>query len=247
MYFEERSYESKNLGQTMHYNVYGHAGKAVLVFPSSGGSHSEFGDFGMIEACRSWIERGLLRFYTPDSYDAQSWEASYKAPFEQALAHDAYDRFIIEELVPVIQVENKSQDKLLATGCSMGAYHAMNFGLRHPDVFATVISLSGFYDLSFLLGTINDEHVYLNSPTSYLANLADPWFLEQYRQNTFIVCTGQGPYEEPYETKKLEEVFQAKGVPGWFDYWGYDVAHDWNWWQKQLPYYLTELEAAGKV
>ena len=24
-------------------------------------------------------------------------------------------------------------------------------------------------------------------------------------------------------------------------YWGFDVAHDWDWWQKQLPYFLNHL------
>ena len=30
----------------MPYNIYGHQGKPILVFPSSGGSYHEYGDFG---------------------------------------------------------------------------------------------------------------------------------------------------------------------------------------------------------
>ncbi|HGK3117828.1 TPA: alpha/beta hydrolase-fold protein [Streptococcus pneumoniae] len=31
---------------------------------------------------------------------------------------------------------------MMTTGCSMGAYHALNFFLQHPDVFTKVIALN---------------------------------------------------------------------------------------------------------
>ncbi|KRL83605.1 esterase family protein [Ligilactobacillus apodemi] len=248
MFFENRYLHSQNLGRDMGFNVYGHAGKPILVFPSSGGSHAEYGDFGMIAACEPWITSGKVRFYTPDSYDNESWEASWKSPHDRALAHEAYARFIIDEFVPLIRAENDWQGGLLATGCSMGAYHAVNFGLKYPTVFDTVISLSGLYDIRFLCGDYgNDELVYLNSPVDYLGNLADTWFLEQYAKNTYIICTGLGPWEEVEETKKLERAFQHKHIPGWFDYWGEDVSHDWIWWRKQMPYYLGKLVELGQL
>lgn len=130
----------------------------------------------------------------------------------------------------------------------MGAYHAMNFGLKFPEIFDTVISLSGLYDLRFVVGDYgDDELVYYNSPTDYLWNLADPWFFEKYRQNTYIICTGLGPWEEVDETRKLEAVFNAKQIPAWFDYWGADVSHDWVWWKKQMPYYLSKLSETGQI
>ena len=41
---------------------------------------------------------------------------------------------------------------MMTTGCSMGAYHALNFFLQHPDVFNKVIALSGVYDARFFVG-----------------------------------------------------------------------------------------------
>ena len=38
---------SPSLGKDMELNVYGHAGKPVIVFPSSGGSYYEYEDFGI--------------------------------------------------------------------------------------------------------------------------------------------------------------------------------------------------------
>ena len=38
-----------------------------------------------------------------------------------------------------------------------------------------------------------------------------------------------------------DEVLTRKGVSHWADYWGYDVNHDWPWWQKQLPYFISNI------
>ena len=112
MKFESRSHWSSELGREMFFNVYGHAGKPVIVFPSSGGSRHEFGNFGMIDACRSFIERGIIQIYTPDSVDNESWLAKHKSAHDMALAHNAYDRYIMNELVPLIRYESQWQGRL---------------------------------------------------------------------------------------------------------------------------------------
>jgi esterase/lipase superfamily enzyme len=47
----------------------------------------------------------------------------------------------------------------------------------------------------------------------------------------------------------MGDIFHAKGIHGWTDFWGYDVNHDWCWWQKQilyfLPYMLGETRIGG--
>lgn len=250
MHFEARSHYSGNLGREMSFNKYGHAGKPIVVFPSSGGSHNEYGDFEMIRACRWYIEQGLVQFYTISSIDSESWLAEGKSPHDMAKAHEAYDRYVIHELVPLVRHESEWGMGIGVTGCSMGAYHAMNFGLRHPDVFDLVISLSGVYDARFFTGDYgNDMLVYQNSPIDYLWNMEDHWFLKRYRQNDFIACVGQGDWEAPHiaDTKRLQEAFAAKAIPGWFDYWGHDVPHDWPAWRDQMPYFLGVLNQQGII
>lgn len=248
MHFEQRSHWSSELGKEMAFNVYGHAGKPVIVFPSSGGSQNEYADFGMIEACSDFINRGLVTFYTPDSYDSESWLNFNKSGHDMALAHNAYDRYIINELVPLIRHESGWSGGMVATGCSMGGYHTINFAFRHPDLFDVAVALSGVYDVRFFTGEYHgDEVIYHNSPLDYLWNQEDCWFIDHYRKNRFIVAVGQGAWEEPHvsDTRALERAFQAKSLTGWFDYWGEDVAHDWPWWRIQMPYFLTNLEADG--
>lgn len=250
MRFERRSHYSGSLGREMYFNVYGHGGKPVIVFPSSGGSQNEFADFGMIEACRSFIDRGLIKFYTPDSVDNESWLAMNKSAADMGHAHNAYDNYIVHELVPLIRYESDWKGPMIATGCSMGGFHTVNFALRHPDLFDCSIALSGVYDARFFTGDyFGTQSVYFNSPVDYLWAQNDEWFINQYRQNDFIISVGQGAWEEPHvrDTLRLEEAFNAKGIPAWFDYWGHDVAHDWEWWRIQLPYFLYQLEMQGKL
>lgn len=104
----------------------------------------------------------------------------------------------MNELVPLIRYESNWQGGMLATGCSMGAFHAVNFALCHPDLFDVAVTLSGVYDDRFFTGDYNgDLAVYYNSPIDYLWNQEDDWFLDHYRHNRFIVAVGQGAREEP--------------------------------------------------
>ncbi len=64
--------------------------------------------------------------------------------------------------------------------------------------------------------------------------------LDRLRTLRLIFCCGRGAWEEPMltETRALERVLSAKNIPAWVDFWGGDVAHDWPWWHKQLPYFF---------
>ncbi|MCL2326398.1 MAG: alpha/beta hydrolase-fold protein [Proteobacteria bacterium] len=233
---------SPSLGKDMSVNVYGHQGKPVIVFPSSGGSFHEFADFGMVEAVRPFIDEGRIILFTPDSVDNESWLNKHISPADRAHRHNAYDAYIIQELVP-LAASIAGRGDMLATGCSLGAYHAMNFFLRHPDVFNAVVALSGCYQLSYFVGDYCDENVYLNSPLYYLQNCNDPWYLDRYRHSAIVACTGQGAWEEEmiHDTRWLGHIFAEKGIPAWCDFWGYDVNHDWPWWRIQLPYFLGRI------
>ena len=61
MNIEHLSHWSGQLNREMYLNRYGHAGIPVVVFASSGGSHNEYYDFGMIDACAQFIEEGRVQ------------------------------------------------------------------------------------------------------------------------------------------------------------------------------------------
>ena len=129
-------------------------------------------------------------------------------------------------------------------GCSMGGVHAGNFFFRRPDLFDTVLSMSGLFNGQYFFHDYMDDLVYANSPAHFLPNMPPdhPW-MELYRRSTIILCVGQGAWEEDllYGTRELDAILTAKNIPHWADYWGCDVAHDWCWWQKQFPYFLGHI------
>ncbi|AHM58114.1 esterase (plasmid) [Peptoclostridium acidaminophilum DSM 3953] len=250
MHVEYHEFYSFKLNRMMEFKSYGHAGKPMIVFPSSGGRFFEYEDFDMIEACAPFIDKGLIRVYTPDSIDNETWFNDAAWAGDRARRHNAYDSYIIEELVPFIREHAAYSGPMIATGCSMGAYHSANFYFRHPDVFDTVIALSGIYDARYFVGeSLGDTDVYLNSPVDYLFNMTDHRYLEAYGRGNIIICTGQGDWEEDSvrDTRALEAVLSAKGIPAWIDYWGHDVNHDWPWWRVQMPYFLGKLHEQRKL
>ena len=243
MKIEYSKWFSPCLNQDMELKVYGHSGKPVIVFPCQGGRFYEFEDFGMIDASRGFIDSGIIQFYTVDSIDNQSWANWNAHPADRARRHNDFDAYVIHEVVPFIHSNNSHPGKLIATGCSMGAYHCANFFFRHPDIFDTTISLSGLLQLKMFIGDYSDENVYFNTPLSYLPNLDDQWYIDQYRESSIIVCVGQGAWEEPMlaDAYALRRILEQKNIPHWIDIWGYDVNHDWPWWRQMLPYFLSRL------
>ncbi len=245
MNIEYYKWYSPHLGQDMELKVYGWYGKPMLVFPAQGGRFFEFEDFKMIDAISEFIEAGKIKVFTVDSIDNQSWANWDIHPADRAWRHEDYDRYITQEVVPFIKNScQQSEHKCIVTGVSMGAYHAGNFFFRHPDIFDTVIAISGLFQLQLFIGDYVDENVYLNSPLHYLPNLDDPWFLEQYRNSRIIVCVGQGAWEDAMlaDANSLRNILDSKSIPHWIDYWGNDVNHDWPWWRKMLPYFLSKLD-----
>ena len=239
MHVEYHKWWSQNLSREMELKVYGHRGKPVVVFPSSGGRFYEYEDFGMVEACRPFIDDGRVVLYTLDSIDRESWLNEGTHPADRARRHGDYDRYVTDEVAPFILWRGHGEG-FLATGCSMGAYHAANGLFRHPDLFDGLIALSGVYRMTMFIGDYCDDNVYFNTPLYYLPNLSDPWYLDRYRRSRIILCAGRGAWEEDSlaDTAALDRILRAKGVPAWVDLWGHDVSHDWPWWRRQIPYFL---------
>ena len=131
---------------------------------------------------------------------------------------------------------------ILIFGCSLGATHAANLYFRFPQIFTKLLALSGLYSADYGFGSYMDELVYQNSPVNYLRNMpSDHPYIDLYNQNQAIICVGQGPWEMPDLTRDLHHILIDKGINAWVDYWGYDCAHDWDWWFKQVVYFLPFL------
>ncbi|MBR3401912.1 MAG: esterase family protein [Parasporobacterium sp.] len=232
---------SNCLGRDMEFNVYGWSGKPVLVFPCQGGRFYDWEGFGMLETLDDFLSTGQIQLFCVDTIDNETLANPSGNPYDRIRLHEAWYNYVMEEVLPHAREINGTGRKFLTTGFSMGAYHAANFFFRRPDVFDSVIALSGLYDTSSMYGGYMDEVVYRNDPCASLSNLpSDHPYMELFREGKIIVCVGQGAWEEPLieGTRRLEDVLRSKGIDAWIDYWGYDVNHDWPWWKKQIRYFL---------
>jgi esterase/lipase superfamily enzyme len=195
----------------------------------------------MIETVRPWIEQGRLRIVCADSIDEETWSKSDGDPRARIELQERWFHYIIDELLPQ---HLGPDEKAMATGCSMGGVHAGNCFFRRPDRFDTLISLSGLFNANYFFHGYMDDLVYANSPIHFLPNMPEdhPW-MKLYRQSDIIFCVGQGAWEDEMlrDAHELDGILNAKEVPHWADFWGYDVNHDWDWWRKQLPYFMGHL------
>ncbi|MFB0919114.1 MAG: esterase, partial [Clostridiaceae bacterium] len=82
---------SESLGREIEYKIYGHGGKPIIVFPSSGGRFYEYEDFGMVGSISDFIEEGKIILITPDSIDSETWLNYGGYPADRARRHNAYD------------------------------------------------------------------------------------------------------------------------------------------------------------
>lgn len=241
MTHEEHQWYSPQLGQDMTLRVYGHSGKPIIVFPCQGGRYFEYQDFGMTEVLRPWLDTGKIQLFAVDSVDNQSWCNQSIHPYDRAQRHEAYDRYIMQEVIPFIK--GYSTEKICTTGCSMGGYHTANFFFKHPDVFDSMISISGIFRLNMFIGDYSDETVYFNTPLAYLSNMNDEKYLNQYRDSKIFICVGQGAWEDEMleDTYSMMNILHDKSIPAVIDIWGHDVNHDWEWWRKMVPHMMGQL------
>ncbi len=243
MHTEYRKEYSRYLDRDMEYKIYGHGGKPCLVFPPQNGKFFDYEDFKMIDTLSDFIERGELQLFCVDSIDNESWSDQNGNPRYRAEMQEKWFKYISEEFVPNIWNLTGRND-IIVTGCSMGGAHSGILFFRRPDLFETLISLSGAFDASMFFGDYMDDLVYNNSPVHFLRNMpSDHYYLDIYRKKNIIICIGQGAWEEELipSNKAMGEILKEKQVPAWIDFWGHDVAHDWNWWQIQIKYFMEKV------
>ena len=244
MHTEHHKEYSRHLGKDMEFKVYGHGGKPVLSFPCQNGRFYDWEGFGMLDTLADYLEGGKIQLFTVDTIDGETVSARGQDPYGRVRRHEDWFGYVTEELVPRIREINGTGQDLLATGFSMGAYHAGNVFFRRPDIFDSVIALSGIYDTQDMYGGYMDEVVYANDPCASLSNMPqDHPYIQMFNQRKIIICVGQGAWEEQLlaGTRRLDEVLRRKGIRAWVDYWGLDVNHDWPWWKKQIRYFLPNV------
>ena len=234
---------SHSLGRDMEWKEYGDGQHTILAIPSQDGRFYDWEAYQMIATLSPWIESGRVRVVCCDAIDWETWSnlgGDCRWRIEQ---HERWFHYIVDELVP--RCRRWEGETMLVTGCSLGAFHAANFFFRRPDLFDTLIAMSGLYYAADSFGAYRDDLVYANSPQDFLQQMpADHPWMQQYRQRRIIFCIGQGRWENEtlVSTREMDRILADKGVPAWFDYWGYDVDRDWPSWRNQLAHFMNTIK-----
>ena len=239
---------SPALNRDMECKVYGHAGKPVLFIPCQDGRFFDFEGYKMAEVWSPWIESGQVMVIAIDTIDKETWSDKNGNADYRINLHEAWIRYITNEVVPFIQHMAMQRNGwheapgIMTFGCSLGATHAVNLFYRFPQHFDSMMALSGIYTSEYGFGTYMNAQIYENSPVHYLDQM--PYhhpYVQMYNRGRSVICVGQGAWEQPETTRKLDEIFKRNGINTWVDYWGSDVNHDWPWWYKQVVHYLPWL------
>lgn len=222
--------------------VFGHAGAKVLVFPTREGRFYDYENWGLVDALRGSIDQGYLRLYCVDGVDSESLYCQAAPPAARVERHRQFEHYILEEVIPFMRSENGCPS-LIAHGCSIGAYHAVNLALRHPWLFCKVVALSGRYDLTRPVGSFPDlfsghysEEVYFITPNHYLPNLQDSRFLQPLRRMDITLAVGENdPFHE--SNRALSQALCDKEIPHRFAIWPGE-AHRARYWREMVRHYL---------
>jgi S-formylglutathione hydrolase FrmB len=144
--------KSALLGRSINYRVlypveYQSAGKQETRFPVLYLLH------GLTGQSSNWIERTGISLYATH-YDlfivmvegGNGWYTD-----SATVPTDKYESYIVRELIPDVEKRFRvSQEKggRAIAGLSMGGYGAFKFGLKYPDMFGLVASMSGAFDVA---------------------------------------------------------------------------------------------------
>ena len=239
---EYHKWFSPILQRDMELLIFGHAGRAVLFFPTRTARFYDYENWGIIDAMRPQIDNGEVQLFCVDSIDAESFYNANIDPFTRIRRHLQYEQYLLNEVIPLMHLKNEGS-YLETAGCSMGAYHAINFAMKYPWMFRKAVGISGRYDLTKtpgdfkdLLDGFNDESVYLNMPSQYMPNLTDDYLLAAVRNLEIIIAIGE---TDPFMTgnKEFSELLWERGIPNKFYVWDHN-AHRPKYWRKMTPLYI---------
>lgn len=137
--------ESNYLGQNDTVLVYKPAsGNIEYVVYMLHGWNGDFRQWSQIRDLQKLSDSWNLLIVCPDGLE-DSWYFDGQVPEDNIY----YSRFMIKDLIPLIDKEYNTRDKpRIIYGLSMGGYGAFYLYLKYPDYFRAALSSSGAFDFT---------------------------------------------------------------------------------------------------
>jgi esterase/lipase superfamily enzyme len=239
---EYHKWWSERLHRDMELLVFGHAGAKMLVFPTRKGRFYEYENMGMVKVLQDKIQQGHLQLYCVDSIDDESFYCNWAHPSGRIQRHIAFEDYILNEVFPFMAKKNP-HDCVISHGLSLGAFHAVNIVLRHPQLFKKLVAFSGRYDLTLAVESFHDlldgfynEDVYFHTPSHFLPNLDCNLHLNYLRAIDIILVIGN---EDPFlqNNKYLSSILRQKSINHQLIEWD-GRAHSGSYWRRMAAIYI---------
>jgi len=242
------SIESASLGDELDVIVYGTGGRPVIVFPTFDCLSTSWEEHGMLEGLATMIGDGEIQVFCVDSRDDQSWYANAASIEYRSERLEAWLSCIEGDIVPFVTKESGSKELPVVAGCGVGATNATVAMLRRPDLFGGLLAISGTYDARSYTGGAMDGVWQQASPLDMVTALdAKDAMTKLLKERVLVFCCGQGAGEDGLDSqRRMQEALGDRGIVASFEYWGYDVSHDWVWWREMVKQLLPcALEPEG--
>jgi putative tributyrin esterase len=248
---EAVKFESKLLGKPVPYNVvlpplYDAPQSRALRYPvlyllhGLGGSSSDWVSPRAHLAAHAAAYRFII--VTPEGGDGWYTDSA-------TVPTDKFETYFLEELIPDVERRFRAlptRDARAIAGLSMGGYGALKFGVKHPQQFALVASLSGAFAaaawdagdpqlLAFVKPSIARTYGAMDSPTraaNDLFKLFDNLPPERFATLPFIYFDCGTEDFLINSNRALSELLLKRKIP--HEYRQLPGAHTWGYWDAQV-------------
>lgn len=222
-------------GRQIEYLWFGRSGRPLVMFPTSGGRFHENEDRNLVGSLADYIDEGRLQVCCIDAFNDETWNNTRLPPAERVQRHDVFDRYLSQELFPMVQARAGRGDTAVY-GASMGGYHAVNFAARHPEQVKRCIALSGLFDNRRMLDGHWDDLCYYHCPASFVPNMDEGW-ARRLAQVEWVIATGEQD-SLVNETRTFSQILRSKNIPVHCEVWPGVFGHDWPFWKEHLRRFL---------
>ncbi|MFU8860008.1 MAG: alpha/beta hydrolase-fold protein [Cyclonatronaceae bacterium] len=212
-----KKWGSPSLGEPMRVAIYGTGGTPVLAFPDMNGKASDYGNLGFLSEVTEQLKNQYNRFYCVDTIDKEVFDSKAGNPEGRLDRYIQYEEYIMDEVIPFIR-EHSGNSYLIITGIGMGAYHAVNFALKHPEMVNKVLAACGRYNIKPFFNDYFSNLLYYNNPIEYFPNLNDPEIIDQIKRIDIRIITNE---KDPHraEAEIISDALNEKWIHHSLDLW----------------------------
>lgn len=236
---------SEELDRDFDVTVYGGSGWPVIVFPEGDSTCTSWENGGLVDAIAPLLNAGKAQLFCVDSMDDEGWYARSTLPEYRIENIHAYFDFVRKDFVPFVVQHSLSERAPLLAGVGIGALNATVTLLSDPTPFGGLLAVSGNYDVRNFLDGEPDEEWLGVSPVDLAKSLDDgksDGKLRAIKRIPVAFVCGQHASEDGIASQRaMDEAFSAADAGATFEYWGYDVSHDWVWWAEEVRQLLPCL------